>query len=84
MGAFDLDFEDEGVGVVEDVDLGVDAVGGVLKHAEVGGDEAFVKEGGEKGWYFLVADLLQGDFRVGVLDGAAGFDAFVFLETEYH
>ena len=59
-GAFDFDFEDEGVGVVNDNYGAVDTVGGVTVEAEVAGDEAFVEEGIEQFRHLSWADCVQG------------------------
>ena len=61
-GAFDFDFEDEGIGVISicDNDGAVDTVGGVAVEAEVAGDEAFVEEGIEQFRHLGWADCVQG------------------------
>lgn len=78
-GAFDFDFEDEGVRVVND-DYGVvDTVGGVAVEAEVAGDEAFVEEGIEQFRHLSWADCVQGLFCIRAFYAGCSLVSLIFL-----
>lgn len=82
-GAFDFDFEDESVGIINNYDVIINTVGGITVEIKVACDKALVEEGVEQLEHVCRADCIQDFLCIRMFYSAATFMLLVFFQPEY-